>query len=167
MKTSYSCSLIVVILLLFTNGIQAQTTQPKLNQMELMKDFLGTWKGETAKDTVMIMNFTPFGRAIENNYKITVKDKILYSGKEIYGYNQKYDKIILASIRDNSSQISLMACWYSSKDTGNLVGYQYLSDPEKATFKIQWILIPPDSSKRIVIQNKNVISVSTFFREKQ
>lgn len=167
MKESYSRPIVVIMLLLCTNEIQAQITQPKLNQMELMKEFLGIWKGEIAKDTVMIMNFTSYGKAIENNYKITVKDKILYSGKEIYGYNQKYDKIILAAIRDNSPQISLMACWYSSKDTGNLVGYQYLSNPEKATFKIQWILIPPDSSKRIVIQNKNVVSVSTYFREKR
>jgi len=167
MRTSYTCSLGAIILLLYTNGILAQSTKTKLNQMELMKEFFGVWKGEIAKDTVMIMNFSSYGKAVEDNYKITVKDKILYSGKEIYGYNQKYDKIILAAIRDNSPQISLMACWYSSKDTANLVGYQYLSNPEKATYKIQWILIPPDSSKRIVIQNKNVVSVSTYFREKR
>jgi hypothetical protein len=96
MKTSYSCSLVTIIILC-TNGIQAQSTQPKLNQMELMKEFMGIWKGEIAKDTVMIMNFTSYGKAVENSYKIIVKDKILYSGKEIYGYNQKYDKIILAA----------------------------------------------------------------------
>jgi hypothetical protein len=167
MKTFNSSTLVSIILLLCTNGILAQTTQPKLNQMELMKEFLGVWKGEIAKDTVMIMNFTSFGKAIENNYKITVKDKILYSGKEIYGYNQKYDKIVVAAIHDNSPQMGLYAAWFSSKDTGNLVGYQYLSNPEKSTYKIQWIIIPPDSSKRIVIQNKNVVSVSTYFREKR
>jgi hypothetical protein len=135
--------------------------------MELFKNFLGIWKGEVAKDTVMILNFTSYGKAVENNYQIVTKDKILYSGKEIYGYNQKYDKIILAAIKDNSPMITLMACWYSSKDTANIVSYQYLSDPEKSTFKIQWILIPPDSSKRIVYKNNKVISVSTYFREKQ
>ena len=167
MKTSYSCSLVAITLLLWTNGIYAQTTQPKLNQMELMKNFLGIWKGELKKDTVMIMNFTSYGKAIEDNYKIVTKDKILYSGKEIYGYNQKYDKIICAAISDNSPKITLMACWYSSKDTGNLVAYQYLSNPETSTFKIQWIIIPPDSSKRIVLQNNKVVSVSTYFREKR
>ena len=167
MKTSYLRSLVAIILLLYTIGLQAQTTQPKLNQMELMKDFVGIWKGEIAKDTVMIMNFTSYGKAIENNYKITVKDKILYSGKEIYGYNQKYDKIVVAVIHDNSPQIRLYAAWFSSKDTGNLVSYQYLSNPETSPFKIQWIIIPPDSSKRIVIQNNKVVSVSTHFREKR
>jgi|BarGraNGADG00312_2_1021985.scaffolds.fasta_scaffold37030_1 hypothetical protein len=167
MKTSYSCSLVAIILLLCTNGIQAQTTQPKLNQMELMKQYLGIWKGELTKDTVMILNFTSYGKAIENNYKIVTQGKILYSGKEIYGYNQKYDKIILAAITDYSPRISLAACWFSSRDTGNLVGYQYLANPEKDNNKMQWILIPPDSAKRIVYQNNKVINASTYFREKQ
>lgn len=165
MKT-FLLSSMIVLLLLCALGVQAQTTQPKLNQMELMKQPLGIWKGELAKDTVMIMNFTSFGLAIEDNYKIATKDKILYSGKEIYGYNQKYDKIILAAISDNSPNIDLMAIWFSSKDTMNLVGYQYLTNPEKSPFKMQWILMPPDSAKRIVYQNNKVISVSTYFREK-
>jgi hypothetical protein len=59
-----------------------------------------------------------------------------------------------------------MAIWFSSKDTANLVEYQYLSNPEKSNFKMQWILIPPDSAKRIVIFNNKVESVSTFLREK-
>ena len=167
MKTFLLTTMTVLFLLLLTIEVQAQTTQTKLDQMELMKQPLGIWKGELAKDTVMIMNFTSFGLAIEDNYKIATKDKILYSGKEIYGYNKKYDKIILAAISDNSPNIDLMAIWFSSKDTMNLVGYQYLSNPEKSTFKIQWILIPADSAKRIVYQNNKVISVSTYFRVKQ
>jgi hypothetical protein len=166
MKALCLTTKVVAFLLLCTNGIQAQTVDTKLNQMELMKQYLGIWKGEVAKDTVMILNFTSYGKAIENNYKIVAKGKILYSGKEIYGYNQKYDKIILAAVTDYSPRISLAACWFSSKDTGNLVGYQYLANPEKDNNKMQWILIPPDSAKRIVYQNNMVISVSTYFREK-
>ena len=166
MKPFFTTTLIVLVLL-GANIAQAQTTQTKLDQMKLMKQPLGIWKGELAKDTVMIMNFTSYGMAIEDNYKIATKDKILYSGKEIYGYNQKYDKIILAAISDNSPNIDLMSIWFSSKDTMNLVGYQYLSNPEKSTFKMQWILMPPDSAKRIVYQNNKVISVGTYFRVKQ
>ena len=170
MKTLFSSSMIV-LLLLGANVAQAQTTQPKLNAMESMKQYLGIWKGEVAKDTVMILNFTSYGQTIEDNYKIVTKGKVLFSGKEIYGYNQKYDKIIFASVNDYSPEISLGACWSSSKDTANIVGYEYLSNPEKDNNKVQWILIPPDSAKpdsakRIVYQNNKVISVSKFFREK-
>jgi hypothetical protein len=165
MKTFLSTAMIV-LLLLGANVAQAQTTQPKLDQMELMKQFLGIWKGELKKDTVMIMNFTSYGKTIENNVKIVTNENILSSAKEIYGYDQKYDKIVAAVIHDNFPQIAIYAAWFSSKDTGNLVGYQYLANPEKSSFKVQWILIPPDSSKRIVLQNNKVVSVSRYFREK-
>jgi hypothetical protein len=165
MKKFYLTTVIAVFCMIISNGIQAQTTQTKLDQFELMKQCLGVWKGELAKDTIMIMNWTSFGKAIEDNYKIVTKDKILYSRKAIYGYDEKYDKIVVAAISDNSPSIDLMAIWFSSMDTANLVGYQYLSNPEKSNFKMQWILIPPDSAKRIVIYNK-VVSESKFFREK-
>jgi hypothetical protein len=166
MKKFYLTTVIAVFCMIISNGIQAQTTQTKLDQFELMKQCLGVWKGELAKDTIMIMNWTSFGKAIEDNYKIVTKDKILYSRKAIYGYDEKYDKIVVAAISDNSPSIDLMAIWFSSMDTANLVGYQYLSNPEKSNFKMQWILIPPDSAKRIVIYNK-VVSESKFFREKK
>ncbi len=166
MKTFCLTTLIVAILLLCTNEIQAQTTQTKLDQIELMKQCLGIWKGELAKDTIMIMNWTSYGKAIEDDYKIVTKDKILYSRKAIYGYDQKYDKIVTAAITDNSPNIDLMAIWFSSKDTANLVGYQYISNPEKSNFKMQWIFIQSDSAKRIIINNNKIVSVSTFFREK-
>ena len=166
MKTFFLTTMTVVFIQCFTVGIQAQITQTKLDQLELMKQCLGVWKGELSKDTIMIMNWTSFGKAIEDNYKIVTKDKILYSRKAIYGYDEKSDKIVVAAISDNSSSIDLMAIWFSSMDTANLVGYQYLSNPEKSNFKMQWILIPPDSAKRIVINNNKVVSVSTFFREK-
>ena len=166
MKTLFLTTMTVLFLLCFTIGIQAQTTQTKLNQVELMKQCLGIWKGELAKDTIMIMNWTSYGNASEDDYKVVTKDKILYSRKAIYGYDQKYDKIVVAAITDNSPNIDLMAIWFSSKDTANLVGYQYLSNPEKSNFKMQWIFIQSDSAKRIVIYNNKVVSVSTFFREK-
>ena len=166
MKTLCLTTLIAVFLLLGTFKIQAQNPQTKLDQVELMKQLLGNWKGELAKDTIMIMNWTSYGKASEDNYKVVTKDKILYSRKAIYGYDQKYDKIVAAAITDNSPNIDLMAIWFSSKDTANLVGYQYLANPEKSNFKMQCIFIQSDSFKRIVIYNNKVESVSTFLREK-
>jgi hypothetical protein len=166
MKKFYLTTVIAVLCMIISNGIKAQTTKTKLDQLELIKRCLGVWKGELAKDTIMIMNWTSFGKASEDNYKIITKDKILYSRKAIYGYDEKYDKIVVAAISDNSPSIDLMAIWFSSMDTANLVGYQYLSNPEKSNFKMQWILISSDSAKRIVIYNNKVVSESKFFREK-
>jgi hypothetical protein len=43
MKTFCKAIMISVFLLLCPNGIQAQATDAKLNQVELMKQFIGTW----------------------------------------------------------------------------------------------------------------------------
>jgi hypothetical protein len=43
MKTFCLTTIIAITLLLCTHGIQAQNTQTKLNQVELMKQFIGTW----------------------------------------------------------------------------------------------------------------------------
>jgi hypothetical protein len=166
MKKICLTTLIELLVLFCTTELQAQNTAPKLDQMELLKQCLGIWKGELAKDTIMIMNWTSYGKAIEDNYKVVTKGKILYSRKAIYGYDEKHDKIVAAAITNNSTSLDLMAIWFSSKDTANLVEYQYLSNPEKSNFKSQWILVPPDTMKRIVIQNNTVVSVSILVREK-
>ena len=166
-KIYYTLTTVVcVFLIIISNRTQAQSTQPKLDQMELMKQFLGNWKGEIGKDTMMIFSFTSFGQAFEFNSTIFTKEKTLSSGKEIYGYNKKYDKIVIAAIGNTSPKINLYAGWFSSKDTGNLVGYQYISNPDESSYKVQWIFVPPDSAKRIVFRNNKAVSMSTYFREK-
>jgi hypothetical protein len=98
MKTLFLTAMTVVFLLCLTIGVQAQTTQTKLDQVELMKQFLGTWKYELAKDTTIISEFTPFGTAIEDNYQIVTKGKILDSGNELLGYDKNSDRIITARL---------------------------------------------------------------------
>jgi hypothetical protein len=44
MKPVCLTPMIAVFLLGGTTGIQAQTTQKTLNQVELMKQFIGTWQ---------------------------------------------------------------------------------------------------------------------------
>ena len=74
-------------LLFFTYGIQAQITDAKLDQMELMKQFSGNWKCEIAKDTIEYADF-----------KYVTKDKIFLEGKQLYGYDRQMDKFI-ASVK--------------------------------------------------------------------
>jgi hypothetical protein len=50
MKPFYLNITIIVFLVLYTNRIQAQPSQTGLNQTELSKQFLGTWKAEVTKD---------------------------------------------------------------------------------------------------------------------
>ena len=168
MKTLFTFIMTGTLLVFCIKETLAQSTQTKLDQLELMKQYLGIWKGELAKDTFLILNFTSFGKTIEDNYKVVTKGNTLFSGKEIYGYEKNDDKLLIASINDNSTRLNLAVGWFSSKDTGNMVGgYQYLSSPEKSNFRSQWVLVPPDTMRRIVLHNNRIVSKSSFLREKQ
>ena len=75
MKTFCLTTMIVVSLLLCSNGIQAQTTQSQLNQVELMKQFIGIWKAQMGKDTIFIMEGKTFGKGLEFYWKTDIKRK--------------------------------------------------------------------------------------------
>ena len=53
MKKTFLIIIITFFLLICTNGIHAQSTQSKLNQVELMKLQIGTWKCDSNKDTTV------------------------------------------------------------------------------------------------------------------
>jgi hypothetical protein len=45
-------------------GIQGQPTQPQLDQLKLMQQFIGTWQADYAKDTIVVWNCQPYGKVI-------------------------------------------------------------------------------------------------------
>jgi hypothetical protein len=73
MKKLIVTTVIFVFLLFLSNGIQAQTTQTQLNQLELMKQFLGTWQGNAGKDTVEVWDCHQYGKAFIINVSNVIK----------------------------------------------------------------------------------------------
>jgi hypothetical protein len=64
-----------VLMLLSKNVMQAQTTQTKLDQTELMKQFLGTWQSKVSKDTVEVWECKQYGKSFETSVYFLIKDK--------------------------------------------------------------------------------------------
>jgi hypothetical protein len=93
MKKLIPTTFIVVFLLLISSGIQAQTTQTKLNQVELAKQFLGTWQGNTGKDTVTMWEGKLYGKAVVSNVYMVIKGKKYDSYMSTFGYDNRDDKI--------------------------------------------------------------------------
>jgi hypothetical protein len=71
---------IALITIFSLNVTKAQTKQPKLNQMELYKQFVGTWQAEIGADSIEIRECREYGQA----YVIDVK-RIIH-GQEIPFY---------------------------------------------------------------------------------
>lgn len=132
MKTICLTAMIAVFLLLLTIGIQAQTTQTQLNQVELIKQTIGTWKGEfTNKDSTIVCEMNLFGNSgIEGNQKWYYKDKLLFEEKFVAGYDNKSDKYIGAMISESYSGIFLMATYFTSNNVYHRIPFEYISNPE-------------------------------------
>jgi hypothetical protein len=167
MKQFCLTTLIVVFLLICLNGLQAQTAQSQLNQVELLKQFLGTWKSEIAKDTIIIGDYTPFGTAVESNLQIVTKGKILDSWKRFCGYDKKNDKLIIAKLMKSSPVIEISEFWFTSKNTGEGVVIQDISHPENTTTKWKIEFKSPDFFVQTTLQNNKIVAVRTFTREKK
>jgi len=173
MKTFYLTIMIVVFLLLCTTGTEAQTTQTQLNQVELMKQFLGTWKCELGKDTnyfkfsEIISETKSFGNGgIEGYQKILHKDKILSEEKFVSGYDKKSDKYINALIRKDKPEISLGLVWFTSSNTCERIPFEFISNPEQATPIFIYEFKSTDSMIGTVIENNKTVGTFKWFRIK-
>lgn len=167
MKRLCLTTAIVVFLLIYSNGIWAQSTHTKLDQVELMKQYVGTWKCEMGKDTTMILYYTYFGTALEGNYKIVTKGKMLNEAKKLIGYDKEIDQLVESMIMNSSPDIILVALWFTSKNTSEAVLFKDISNPENATIKWKMEFKSPDIFTQTSIQNHKIVEVSTFNREKK
>jgi hypothetical protein len=89
MKKVCFCMTIAVFLLVSINEVQAQTAQASLNQMELIRQFLGTWKCDLNKDTVEMWECNPYGEIHTTTVSLIVKGK----KSDLYLNNAGFDKI--------------------------------------------------------------------------
>jgi len=69
-----------------------------LNQVELMKQMVGTWKLESVKDTTIYFDFKPYGTGLEGTLKWMNKGKMVTEAKQLWGYDSKIDKFTISMI---------------------------------------------------------------------
>jgi len=93
MKKLCLTTVMVVFVLFVFNGIQGQTTQLKLQQVELAKQFLGTWQATMGKDTVTMWEGKPYGKAVITHIYTVIKGIKSDSYLSCFGYDDRDDKI--------------------------------------------------------------------------
>src|SRR5664280_909604 len=114
MKKIFLTITIAIFLLICFNRIQAQTTQTKLNQVELLKQLIGTWKSDAYQDTIWTGECKSFGNGLVISSKITLKGKIVREGHGFIGYDKKNDKLIDCGIFTTGQDITMYSMWFTS-----------------------------------------------------
>lgn len=157
---------IAVFLLFCLNGLQAQTTQTKLNQVELMKQLLGSWKSDAFQDTIWTGECKSFGNGLEWSSKTELKGKIVREGRSLMGYDKKSDKLIECDLSTSSPDIILYSMWFTSANKFEEILLKDVSHPEnalimKCEFKSPDLLIETD------MMNNKTVGSYTFHRIKK
>src|SRR5512139_3964173 len=111
MKKKY---ILLAVMFVF-NMANAQITDSLLNQVELMKHFIGFWKADYAKDTVAFWDAKSYGTGLECNYKFVSKGNIIKEGKQLWGYDTKIDKFVATSL-PKGMDIEIDAYWFTSEN---------------------------------------------------
>jgi hypothetical protein len=158
-------AIISVSLLIWSNRLQAQTTLTNLNQVELMKQFTGNWKGDAGKDTTAFWDIKSSGTKLECNFKYVTKDKMIMEGKQLWEYDKKVDKFILSSAT-NGMDAGTSGLWFTSKNKCLIIAFSDISNPEKASFKMETEFKSPDMFIQKTILNNNLVKTVTFNRVK-
>ena len=165
MKKSFLIIVIVGFLAIGLTEIQAQTTQPKLNQVELFKQIIGNWKVDMAKDTVLYWDAKEFGTGLECTDKTYAKDKLISEEKELYGYDSKLDKYVGVDLV-KGGDIEVWVLWFTSNTKFEAVHLSDISNPDKATVKAEGEVKSPDAYLNNFIMNGKVILTYNFKRVK-
>ncbi|MCC8095042.1 MAG: hypothetical protein LIP05_06635 [Tannerellaceae bacterium] len=114
------------------NKAFTQSTETNLNQVELMKQFLGIWEGQFGNTTFFTCENKPFTGGIVSNSQVIIDGKIVDAIVQIYGYDNKIDKFIIAELKESSPGIELCLIWFTLEKTGQIV----ITNPENALFKL-------------------------------
>ena len=156
MKACLLTTMTVVFLLCFTIGIQAQSTQTKLNQVELSKQFLGTWQANTGQDTVQMWEGKQYGKAMITNAYMVIKGIKSDSHLSCYGYDDRDDKLKGYSLTTNAD----FATWIGVFTTDKMFKIDGLDNfkPEIIWWKAEFEFKTPTE---VIVRNFNPDGVKT------
>src|SRR4030042_2109923 len=151
MKTFFSTTLIV-LLLLCANVTQAQTVTPKLDQMELMKQLVGTWQRTTDEGTVQILETKLFGEAVIETFTYEIKGEKSPVFMELSGFDDRDDKIKGIIVFPNGKYVTWIGQFITEKTIrGNVVDN---FNPEVILWIHEYVILNPKEIMSIGYDSK-------------
>lgn len=167
MKKLLLTTIIIVSMVLGASEMRAQTTEAQLNQVELLKQYFGTWKSDY-KDTTYVFVMTAYGKGMQVNFKASTKGKVIWQCKQVWGYDKESDKILGMLLNRASSSTSFYVSWFISKNVNETIEYVVRNDGKLEKTNSQWK--EDFKSRDMFIQshmiNNKTVSMRTFMRVK-
>ena len=93
MKKSICLLLCFSLLSFLSLNLYSQTAENKLDQVELMKQFIGKWEAEAGKDSTWLWEITPSNDGYVHAFYLNVKGKTVETMPGIFGFANEYKNI--------------------------------------------------------------------------
>jgi hypothetical protein len=145
--------------------VKSKEPSKELNQVELHKQFIGTWKRDVGNDTIELYEIKPYGTGFEGLMRFITKNKVYYEAKRLCGYDKDLDKYIFTSI-GKGEDVWLVAEWFISSNKVEVVSYSDISNPDKASPKYEAEFKSHDLWVETVIKDNKPVWSGTFTRMK-
>jgi len=153
MKKLSSVTVIFVFLLLISYGIQGQTTQPQLDQLKLMEQFLGTWHLLTNSDTV-IVEIQKYGKAfVENDYDLR-NGKKNWGSIWTYGFSPDEGKFKIFAVQSTGDYLTLIASFTTEKKWVQEIVQNF--NPGKVLMKGEFVFDTPTTATATSFNSEGV-----------
>jgi len=136
-----------------------------LNQVELMKQLIGSWEVDGAIDTIPFYDLKPYGNGIEGYFKYVTKGKIIMEGKQLWGYDKKIDKYYIVFL-PKGQDMEIWAAWFTSKNKWICVPYNDISNPDNASVRIDTEFKSADMYVQLLTVNNKPVKTDTYKRIK-
>ena len=136
-----------------------------LNQIELMKQNIGYWKCEIAKDTTCFYDGKSYGTGLEGNNMYVTKGKTFKEGKGLYGYDKNIDKFVVAGLT-KGEDMGIYALWFITNTKYELVPFSDLANPANSSFKLEGEFKTPNLIVETTIINNKPVKTDTWTRVK-
>ena len=135
-------------------------------QIELHKQFIGSWKGELAKDTALFWDVKPYGTGMECYFKLLTKGKIVMEGKQLWGYDTGAGKFTMVEMMKGVDN-AIYSTWFDTKSTCTMQFYgprKTASNGDTWEWKIEFK--NPDMFVETILKNNKPTQTITVNRIK-
>ena len=122
--------------------LYAQSSENELNQVELMKQFIGKWEAEAGKDSTWLWEITPSNKGYVHAFHLKVNGKTVATQPGIIGFADEYRTTNLLILYEDG---------FISRDIGRFVSDHtyvaerfYPQDEKTASGTWDCIFLTPD-----------------------
>ena len=103
MKKTLNIMLSLLIFVSFSLHVSSQSSQKNLDQVKLVKQFLGTWVGELGEDSVLHMKGVQLGEGIFFQGEWKTAGKTYFAFHSVIGFTRDKETIVHSVIWSNGN----------------------------------------------------------------